>query len=107
MVDWMYQADASRRELRDLTELNQARFEVRLSASEARIDGRLSAFEARLDARFAEFLEALHADLAAMRLGIREMDTKFERGFNDLLKWSFVFWCGAVGAIAALAKVLH
>lgn len=103
----MHQADASRGELLDLNELNQARFDARLSASEARMDGRLAAFEARMDARFAEFREAMHADHAAMRLEIRDMDAKFERRFNDLMKWSFVFWCGAVGAIAALAKVLR
>jgi hypothetical protein len=26
---------------------------------------------------------------------------------GDLIKWSFVFWVGAVGAIAALAGVLR
>jgi hypothetical protein len=27
--------------------------------------------------------------------------------FGDLIKWSFVFWVGAVGAIAMLAGVLR
>jgi hypothetical protein len=27
--------------------------------------------------------------------------------FNDLLKWSFVFWVGAVGAVAALTGMLR
>jgi hypothetical protein len=36
-----------------------------------------------------------------------EAAARFERRFGDLLKWSFVFWCGAIGAIAALAKFLH
>ena len=26
---------------------------------------------------------------------------------SDLMKWSFVFWCGAVAAVAALAGVLR
>jgi hypothetical protein len=47
--------------------------------------------EARLDARFAEFHRVISAEINAR--------------FNDLLKWSFVFWAGAVGAIAALAGI--
>jgi hypothetical protein len=35
-------------------------------------------------------------------LGARIADVK-----SDLMKWSFVFWCGAVAAIAALAGVLR
>jgi len=27
--------------------------------------------------------------------------------FGDLIKWSFVFWVGAVGAIAMLARALR
>ena len=30
-----------------------------------------------------------------------------ERRFGDLIKWSFVFWVGAVGAIAMLARALR
>jgi hypothetical protein len=26
---------------------------------------------------------------------------------GDLMKWSFVFWCGAVASVAALAGVLR
>ena len=38
---------------------------------------------------------------------MHQMDARFERRFGDLIKWSFVFWVGAVGAIAALAGVLR
>ena len=48
---------------------------------------------ARVDARF-EQLDA-------------RFDARLERRFGDLLKWSFLFWCGAVGSIAALARVLR
>lgn len=77
-MNWMQHADDNRVELRETIELNFTR-----------LDGRIAALEARIDARFAE------------------AEAKFERRFNDLLKWSFVFWCGAVTAIAALAKVLR
>jgi hypothetical protein len=35
-----------------------------------------------------------------------QMEAKFERRIADLMKWSFVFWVGAVIAIALLAKLL-
>ncbi len=41
MVDWMHHVDAERAELRELNELNLARFEARLTQLEATIVGRL------------------------------------------------------------------
>jgi hypothetical protein len=35
------------------------------------------------------------------------MEARSERRFGDLIKWSFVFWVGAVAAIAMLAGVLR
>ncbi len=75
MVDWMHHVDAQRAELRELNELNFARFEARLAQLEATIVGRLEA--------------------------------KIEQRTADLMKWSFLFWVGAVAAIAALAGVLR
>jgi hypothetical protein len=45
-----------------------------------------------------------------MQLGFTRLEAKVEtevgRAKADLMKWSFVFWVGAVAAIAALAGVL-
>jgi hypothetical protein len=35
------------------------------------------------------------------------LETLLERRVADLMKWSFLFWVGAVAAIAALARVLR
>ena len=35
------------------------------------------------------------------------LETLIEKRSAELLKWSFVFWVGAVGAIAVLAGVLR
>ena len=58
----------------------------------------------QLRAEVAEFRQQMAAQMAAMemRLGAQIADVK-----SDLMKWSFVFWCGAVAAIAALAGVLR
>lgn len=77
LVNWMVHVDANRSELRELMDF----------------------YNARIDSRFVE------QDLR-MEAGFARLEAKMERRFADLLKWSFVYWCGAVGAIAALARVL-
>src|SRR6266566_4083643 len=53
-------------------------------------------------------LDQLRADIAELRqemqVGFATLETRFERRVGDLIKWSFVFWVGAVGAIAMLAR---
>jgi hypothetical protein len=81
-----------------------------------RVDARVGDVTTRAD--LAEVREAMRADLAELRqemqVGFARMheemarlETRFERRFGDLIKWSFVFWVGAVGAIAMLAGALH
>jgi hypothetical protein len=54
--------------------------------------------------------DQLRADIAELRqemqVGFARLETRFERRFGDLIKWSFVFWVGAVAAIAMVARVL-
>ena len=53
----------------------------------------------------------LHAQVAALRhemLAIEtRLSTKIAEVKSDLMKWSFLFWCGAVASIAALAGILR
>ncbi len=55
--------------------------------------------------------DQLRADIAELRqemeVGFARLETRFERRVGDLIKWSFVFWVGAVGAIAMLARALR
>jgi hypothetical protein len=39
-------------------------------------------------------------------LGFARLEALIERRISDLMKWSFVFWVGAVASIALLAKLL-
>ena len=41
-----------------------------------------------------------------MQVGFARLETAIERSRSDLMKWSFVFWVGAVTSIALLAKLL-
>jgi len=69
----------------------------------------------------AEQREAARADFAELRQEMRAMETRLEEKLGgrihalelkleqrsaDLIRWSFVFWVGAVAAIAMLAGVL-
>src|SRR5262245_58976975 len=77
LVDWMLQRDTQRTELRDLNDLNFARFGALIS----------------------EFRGEVRAEIA-------RLETRIERTRADVMKWSFIFWVGAVGSIALLAGVL-
>jgi hypothetical protein len=50
-------------------------------------------------------VNARFAQLEATIIG--RLEAKIEQRTADLMKWSFVFWVGAVGAIAVLAGVLR
>ena len=53
----------------------------------------------------------LRGDMAELRhqteMGFSRMEKVISDSRADLIKWSFVFWVGAVAAIAALAGVLR
>ena len=51
---------------------------------------------ARIDGMETRLIERIH------RVELRVGEVQ-----SNLMKWSFVFWCGAVAAIAALAGVLR
>ncbi|MEX2180392.1 MAG: hypothetical protein WD801_16875 [Gemmatimonadaceae bacterium] len=78
LVNWMDETTAARADVAELRHEMQVGF-------------------ARIEANLAAQTERLRGDLVA----------QIERSKADLMKWSFVFWCGAVAAIAALAGVLR
>lgn len=103
MVDWMDRVEAQRAELRELNELNFSRLDARFGQFEARF-GQFEATLGQFETRLGQF----DARLGQLEVTIvSRVEAKIERRFADLLKWSFVFWCGAVASIAALAGVLR
>ena len=77
----------------------------------ARIDSRMNAMESRLGefrhemrAEFSEHRREAQTSLGEVKIALAGVDSKIDRRFADLVKWSFLFWCGAVAA-AALARV--
>lgn len=93
MVTWMQQLDTQRADLRELNELNFSRFD-------ATLERRVAEVHHEMQAGFAQLRQEL-------QVGLSGMETKLAQARADLIKWSFIFWVGAVGAIAALAGVLR
>ena len=90
-----------------------ARF-AQIDARFEQIDARFAQIDARfeqIERRFEQFETKMDTGFAAadtkLQTGLLQIEIRMERRFADLLKWSFVFWVGAVGAIAVLAGVMR
>ena len=120
LVTWMMVVDSNRSELRELIEVYNGRMDARFETYELRMDARFLKMEQTMDARFAavdarfavergttnsQFAETIER-FGHLETSIAQLEARMERRFADLLKWSFVFWVGAIGAVAALAGVL-
>ena len=83
-MDATYRAD-----LRDLNELNFARFDAKMEQRLAELNARID----RLEGRFDQLRSDVRAQLADQR--------------SELLKWMFLFWAGTVVPLAGLILALH
>jgi hypothetical protein len=97
LVDWFNAVDLTyRADLRELNELNFARFdaklEQRVAQSEARLDAKIDRVEAELSAK----IDRVEAQLSA------KIDRALAELRAEMLKWMFLFWLGTVGPILAL-----
>ena len=63
----------------------------------------------RIDPIRGDIGELKHAieRLTEVVKGLHGLDKRIETVKSDLIAWSFVFWVGAVGALAVLAGVLR
>jgi hypothetical protein len=98
LVEWFNSVDATYRlDLREINDLNFARFEAKLEQRvglvEAKMDARFAEVDARTDARIAgleaRLLGRLDAGLAEVR---RDLTTR-------IVGWNFAFWVTTLLAI--------
>ncbi len=96
LVDWFNQVDATyRSDLRELNELNFARF------------------DAKLEQRIAELRSTLREEMAALGSTLREeiakVRTDTQREIHGaetrLLKWMFVSWATTIGTLITLLRL--
>lgn len=85
-----------------LDEIREDRRVVRADIAELRQE--MLAMEGRINERMDTRMHSLE-----IRLGdrIHAVDVKVDQRHAELMRWSFVFWVGAVAAIAALAGVFR
>jgi len=95
LVTWMDRIDTQRAEWR---EAMRADFAESRQHTDAAIAG--------LRQEMAGLRQEMLVGFATLRQEMALMEARFERRFSDLIKWSFVFWVGAVAAIAMLAGAL-
>ena len=117
LVNWLNEVDATyRSDLRELNELNFARYD-------AKLDQRFAEFDAKLERRLGELDAKWERRIAALEMKwdrrIAELEMKWDGHINairvematlrsDLIKWMFVFWAGSVTAtLAIVAAALH
>ena len=109
LVNWFNAVDATyRADLRELNELNFARFdaklEQRLAQSDAKLEQRLAQSDAKLEQRLAQSDAKLEQQLAQLRTSVAERLAELE----SRLTWRmFAFWAPtALATIGTGAGVL-
>ena len=81
LVDWLNKVDATyRSDLRELNEVNFARFDARLEQRAAQLDAKIEQLRAELKAA----LTALEARL----------DARMSAFETRIIRWMFLFWVG-------------
>ena len=104
LVEWFNSVDATYRgDLRELNELNFARFdakvEQRRGALEARIERRVEALDVKYDQKLAELRADLRGETGSLRQEMRDSIAALRA---ELIKWSFVFFATAALAVIGL-----
>ena len=100
LVDWFNDVDATYRTgLRELNELNFARFdakvEQRFAQADVKLERRFAEAEAKVEQRFAQ------AD-AKLVQRIGGVEVKLEALKSELVKWMFLFWSGTMFTLGGL-----
>ena len=111
LVEWFNQVDATyRSDLRELNELNFARFDARLEQRVADTNARIDKLAAELSARIDTVAAGLNAkiDTVAGELNARmdqvaaDLTATLERRLGEQNRWLFAAWASLLLAITGL-----
>ena len=98
LVDWFNAVDLTyRADLRELNELNFARFD-------AKLEQRLAELRAALRQEIAGLRAELRTEIAGLRVEFR---TELQQVRTELLRWMFGFWVTTLLGIAGLLIALR
>ncbi|MGH7548558.1 MAG: hypothetical protein ACREMM_10340 [Gemmatimonadales bacterium] len=94
LVNWFNEVDATyRADLRELNDLNFARFDAKLGERLAELDAKWGGRWGALEARLAALGDTLRKELAQSLSELK----------SSLLKWMFGFWASVVLTLVVLA----
>ncbi|MEA3244833.1 MAG: hypothetical protein U9Q74_01625 [Gemmatimonadota bacterium] len=107
LVDWFNTVDATyRADLRELNELNFARFdaklEQRLAEFELKLEQRLAQFELKIEQRLAQFELKIEQRIAALEQRVTRIEVTMERRFAEQTRWIVGLWATTMLAIIGL-----
>jgi DNA anti-recombination protein RmuC len=115
LVEWFNQVDATyRADLRELNELNFARFDATLKQQmaelEARLERRISRVAVKFEKRIAELDTKVEKFAAELRTELAQVEARLDRRLTDmradLIRWMFAFWIGTLAPLAGSIVLL-
>jgi hypothetical protein len=96
LVDWFNQVDATyRSDLRELNELNFARFDAKLEQRFAQMDVKIEQRLGETDGQIVQLRSELRAELATSR-------AEMERRLGEQTRWMFLCWATLLASNIAL-----
>jgi ABC-type phosphate transport system auxiliary subunit len=115
LVDWFNQVDATyRADLRELNELNFARFDAKLEQRVAQLDAKLEQRIAQVQSKLEQRVSHLESKLeqrishleSKLEQRISQLETKMGALRAELIKWMFIFWAGTVIPVVGMVALL-
>lgn len=109
LVEWLNSVDATyQTSLRELNEINFARFdaklEQRIAGVESRLEQRIAGVESRLDARIDVLEAELVKRMDGLAAGVRgELVTRIGASESRMIRWMVTLWTGSILATLSLA----
>ena len=105
LVDWLNQVDATyRSDLRELNELNFARFDAKLEQRAAQLDAKIDQRAAELRAEFAGLRAELQTGLARLEGGLLARIGMVE---GRLARLTILLWITAMSTLGTLLAVFR
>jgi DNA anti-recombination protein RmuC len=115
LVDWFNQVDATyRADLRELNELNFARFDAKLEQRTSQLESKLEQRIAQVEQKLAQRIGELGQHITQVEAGLRQsitqsitqLEAKIEAHRAEQIKWMFVFWAGTVIPVVGMVALL-
>ena len=108
LVNWLNQVDAAyRSDLRELNEVNFARFDAKLEQRAAQLDAKIEQRTAALEAKLEQRIAEVKATLGVLESRLEARMSAFEA---RIIRWMFLFWVGqavtTVGLVFGVVRLV-